>query len=145
MYHPSPCMNDEILLSVSTTELGERTLAFTHLQGCFCSNMGMKTNGQRRLGRLVWPSGFSCKEQLFWCATYKTSFFQPRIWEGNPQTGPHVHPASRKFLIQPSRTSRDLMHLFHWHNMTEAGKRGPLMTPAPPLKNLLKQLMVLPK
>lgn len=31
------------------------------------------------------------------------------------------------------------MHLFHWHNMTEACKKGPLITPAPPLRRCPSQ------
>lgn len=86
-----------------------------------------------------WPSGLSCKGQLRWClhsATCKTSFLPPAWNLGRePQKGtscsPCTVPTSRKFLIHPSRASRDPVHLFNWHNTTRAHKRGPVITPAP--------------
>lgn len=132
--------------SVGTTGLQERNTAFTHLQGCSCSNMEWSPvgrEGQAAFGDLCeswWPAFRPVLQKAALLVSpecYLQNFlpFSGLEFGEEPQKGTSCWPCtvrtSRKFLIHPSRASRDPVQLFNWHTITRAHKRGPVITPAP--------------
>lgn len=111
------------------------------------SSMGRE--GLAALGDLCeswWPSMLSCKLQFCRCSPQRClQNLLPPAWNlgGEPQKGTwysfYTEPTSRKFLIHPSRAYSDPLHLFNWHNMTRAYKRGLVVIPVPSLRRCPSQ------
>lgn len=88
-------------------------------------------------GAVLEKAALSVSPQCY-LQNFLPSFLPPALnLGGEPQKGtscsPYAVPTSRKFLIHPSKASRDPMHLFNWHNMMGEHKRDPVITPAPSL------------